>query len=77
VKLRAALRDAEQRLAAAGIDTPRVDAELLLAHVMHTTRSGLYADTDREVDGAGSRCSRAAKPASRSRTCSANGAFAG
>ena len=52
MKLRAALRDAEQRLAAAGIDTPRVDAELLLAHVLHTTRSGLYADTDREVDGA-------------------------
>ena len=50
MKLRDALREAEQRLAAAGIDTPRVDAELLLAHVLHTTRSGLYADSDRDVD---------------------------
>ncbi|MEP6811889.1 MAG: peptide chain release factor N(5)-glutamine methyltransferase [Actinomycetota bacterium] len=51
MKLRAALREAEARLAAAGVDTPRVDAELLLAHVAGTTRSGLYADLDREVDG--------------------------
>src|SRR5207248_11645187 len=42
---------AERRLASAGIDAPRVDAELLLAHVAGTTRSGLYADLDREVDG--------------------------
>jgi release factor glutamine methyltransferase len=52
VKLRDALRTAEQRLAAAGIDTPRVDAELLLAHVLHTSRSGLYSDPDRDVDAA-------------------------
>jgi release factor glutamine methyltransferase len=52
VKIRDALRDAEQRLGAAGVDTPRVDAELLLAHVAGTTRSGLYADLDRDVDGA-------------------------
>ena len=52
MKLRDALRDAERRLAEAGVDTPRVDAELLLAHVVGTTRSGLYADLDREVDGA-------------------------
>jgi release factor glutamine methyltransferase len=51
LKLRDALRAAEERLAAAGIDTPRVDAELLLAHVAGTTRSGLYADLDRELDG--------------------------
>ena len=51
MKLRAALREAEARLAAAGVDTPRVDAELLLAHVAGTTRSGLYADLDREIDG--------------------------
>ena len=51
MKLRDALRAAEERLAAAGVDTPRVDAELLLAHVAGTTRSGLYADLDREVDG--------------------------
>jgi release factor glutamine methyltransferase len=49
--VRDALRDAEQRLGAAGVDTPRVDAELLLAHVVGTTRSGLYADLDRELDG--------------------------
>ena len=47
---REALARAERRLAAAGIETPRVDAELLLAHVLGTTRSGVYADLDREVD---------------------------
>jgi release factor glutamine methyltransferase len=52
VIVRDALRDAEQRLAAAGVDTPRVDAELLVAHVAGTTRSGIYAQLDREVDGA-------------------------
>jgi release factor glutamine methyltransferase len=52
VKVRDALRDAERRLGEAGVDTPRVDAELLLAHVAGTTRSGLYADLDRDVDGA-------------------------
>jgi release factor glutamine methyltransferase len=51
VNAREALADAERRLAAAGIDSPRVDAELLLAHVLGTTRSGVYADLDREVDG--------------------------
>ena len=51
MKLRDALRDAELRLGEAGVDTPRVDAELLVAHVAGTTRSGLYADLDREVDG--------------------------
>jgi release factor glutamine methyltransferase len=50
--LRDALRDAERRLEAAGVETPRVDAELLVAHVLGTTRSGLYADLDRGVDGA-------------------------
>jgi release factor glutamine methyltransferase len=49
LKLRDALREAEQKLTAAGIDTPRVDAELLLAHAVGTTRSGLYADLDRDV----------------------------
>ena len=49
--LREALDVAERRLASAGVDTPRVDAELLLAHVAGTTRSGLYADLEREVDG--------------------------
>jgi release factor glutamine methyltransferase len=34
------------------VDSPRVDAELLVAHVIGTTRSGVYGDLDREVDGA-------------------------
>ena len=49
---REAIAEAERRLAAAGVDTPRVDAELLVAHVLGTTRSGLYAQADTEVDGA-------------------------
>jgi release factor glutamine methyltransferase len=48
---REALADAERRLGTAGVETPRVDAELLLGHVLGTTRSGVYADLDREVDG--------------------------
>jgi release factor glutamine methyltransferase len=52
VTVRDALRDAEARLAAAGVDTPRVDAELLLAHIVGTTRSGLHGALDREIDGA-------------------------
>jgi release factor glutamine methyltransferase len=46
-----ALRLAERELAAAGVDTPRVDAELLLAHVLGMSRSGVYAETDAEVPG--------------------------
>ena len=46
---RQALRDAEARLAAAGIDTPRVDAEWLVAHALGTTRGGVYARLDEEV----------------------------
>lgn len=49
---REALAEAERRLAAAGVDTPRVDAELLVAHVLGTTRSGVYAQLDASVDGA-------------------------
>jgi release factor glutamine methyltransferase len=49
--VRDALREAELRLAAAGVEAPRVDAELLLAHVTGTTRSGLYADLDQELGG--------------------------
>lgn len=33
-------------LASAGCDTPEVDAELLVAHVLGTTRSGVAADRD-------------------------------
>lgn len=45
------LVEAESRLAAAGVDTPRVDAELLLAHLLGTSRSGVYAELDRTVGG--------------------------
>ena len=48
---REALAEAERRLAAAGVDTPRVDAEWLVAHLLETTRSGLAARLDDEVDG--------------------------
>ena len=48
---REALAEAERRLAAAGVETPRVDAELLVAHVLGTTRSGIYAEPEVEVDG--------------------------
>jgi release factor glutamine methyltransferase len=51
VTVREALRLAEQELADAGIDTPRVDAELLLAHVLGTSRSGVYGQADAEVPG--------------------------
>ena len=46
-----ALRLAERELAAAGIETPRVDAELLLAHVLDTSRSGVYAHAEEQVPG--------------------------
>ena len=48
---REALREAERRLAAAGLDSPRVDAELLVAHALGVTRTGLYADLDAPVHG--------------------------
>ena len=47
--VREALRVAERELAAAGVDTPRVDAELLLAHVLGTSRSGVYVEADGDV----------------------------
>ena len=43
------LRHAERELAAAGVDTPRVDAELLLAHVLGVSRSEVYARADQLV----------------------------
>ena len=51
MRAREALSEAERRLAAAGVDTPRVDAELLVAHALGVSRTQLYADLDREVDG--------------------------
>ena len=44
-----ALRHAERALEAAGVDTPRVDAELLLAHVLGVSRSEVYARADHVV----------------------------
>ena len=48
---REALHEAEQRLAAAGADTPRVDAELLVAHALGVSRTMLFADLDAPVHG--------------------------
>ena len=42
-----AVRAVADELAAVGVPDPRVDAELLVAHVLRTTRSGLYAVRDR------------------------------
>ena len=47
--MREALRLAERELAAAGVDTPRVDADLLLAHVLGVSRSGVYGAADAPV----------------------------
>jgi release factor glutamine methyltransferase len=51
VTAREALAGAERRLAAAGVETPRVDAEWLVAHCLGTTRTGLAARLEDEVDG--------------------------
>jgi release factor glutamine methyltransferase len=51
VRVAEALRQAERQLANAGVDTPRVDAELLLAHVLGVSRTDLYAQDHLEVPG--------------------------
>jgi release factor glutamine methyltransferase len=40
---------AERRLAAAGVASPRVDAELLIGRALGTTRTALYSDPEREL----------------------------
>ena len=40
------LKRASRRLRTAGVETPRLDAELLLAHQLETTREALLADPD-------------------------------
>jgi release factor glutamine methyltransferase len=50
--LRETLQVVTERLEAAGCESPRVDADLLLAHVLGTTRSGLSADLERRLTGA-------------------------
>jgi release factor glutamine methyltransferase len=52
VRLREALADAERRLREAGVDTPRVDAELLLAYVAGRSRTAVRASSDLEIDEA-------------------------
>ena len=47
--MREALRAAAERLARAGVESPRVDAELLLAHALGVSRTALYAAPEREV----------------------------
>lgn len=44
-----ALQLAEEQLAEADVDTPRVDAELLVAHVLGSSRTQLRLERDREV----------------------------
>ena len=47
--VREALEHTAERLDAAGCETPRVDAELLLAHVLGSTRSGVVAQRDQTL----------------------------
>jgi release factor glutamine methyltransferase len=47
---RDALRVAVKRLAAAGVDTPRVDAEWIVAHALGVSRTQLHARLDDEVE---------------------------
>jgi release factor glutamine methyltransferase len=49
VTTREALREAARELEGRGVPSPRVDAEHLLAHALHASRTDLYAD-DRELD---------------------------
>jgi release factor glutamine methyltransferase len=46
-----ALRAAAERLDGAGVESPRADAEHLLAHVLGLGRAGLYADVRRQLAG--------------------------
>jgi len=41
------LKSAAQRLADGGIDSPRLDAEILLAHVLNCRRLSLYVDAEK------------------------------
>jgi release factor glutamine methyltransferase len=53
VKVAAAVARASERLASAGCESSRVDAEFLVAHVRGTTRSSVLADGDQPLsDGA-------------------------
>lgn len=49
MKLRRAVAETRQRLEAAGCESPEVDAEILVAHVLGLTRSELALDSSRKL----------------------------
>jgi release factor glutamine methyltransferase len=51
VPVREALDSAVVALSAAGVDTPRLDAEVLLAHALGVERLALVTDRERRVEG--------------------------
>jgi release factor glutamine methyltransferase len=53
--VRDALAAAVDALEAAGVDDPRLDAELMLAHAMDTSRADLYAEPERSLEPPASR----------------------
>jgi release factor glutamine methyltransferase len=55
VPVRDALDSALVALNASGVETPRLDAEVLLAHALGADRAALVMDPDREVDGPAAR----------------------
>jgi release factor glutamine methyltransferase len=55
VAVHEALASAVTALQAAGVDTPRLDAEVLLAHALGTDRTRLWLDRDAPVDGEAAR----------------------
>ena len=76
------LRRSTEHLAQKGSETPRLDAELLLAHALGVERIELYMHLDRplgpeELDEARALVARRAARGSRSSTCSASGASGG
>jgi release factor glutamine methyltransferase len=56
VPVRDALDSALVALNAAGVDTPRLDAEVLLAHALGVDRARLIVDRELEVAGPAARC---------------------
>jgi release factor glutamine methyltransferase len=58
--VREALDSAVVALGAAGVDTPRLDAEVLLAFVLGVDRTALVIDRDRAVEGAAVRAFQSA-----------------
>ena len=51
VPVREALDSAVVALSAAGVETPRLDAEVLLAHALGVDRASLVIDRERPVEG--------------------------